>query len=481
MYYKKIAKYLSWSRLKSHPAEYFLYVAVIMGMGFIVFTPPFQGWDESEHFLRTYQISEFSIYAEPVNAPNASGLMQGSTKGYGGVLPASLQEVSQKLRYNIRPDDRSYDYGVQSEMASVDLEPDRTKDIRFDNTTIYSPVPYLGGVIGIKIGKIFNQGPVVLLYLTRLFHLSIWIGLIYLSIRIIPVGKMAVMLIALSPVSVFIASTLSPDAIALGLLGVLLALVLKVRIEKISLDGRWLVFLGVILTALLLVKNIYLPVLLLLLLVPKKSLTSRVRAMLFFGPLIVFLAWNISVAHMTSTIPNYFNTLEHVNSKDQIFFIIQHPLAFVKLLAINIFGSASIALPSTYSGVIVDNIVPNWIVVGWTVLLAFALFVKEKSSRVVTRLSKATALVSAIVLAGITLLTILSLYVGWSPVASRVVYGVQGRYFIAASLLLIPIAIFSPIKVDPAEDTLKKVIYIALPLFLTAVIGVLAYRYIYGG
>jgi uncharacterized membrane protein len=481
MDYKKIVRYLSWSRLKNNPAEFFLYVALLAGIGFIIVTPPFQGWDESEHFLRIYQISNLGLYPEAVDAPNASGKIQGSTKGYGGELPASLQEVSQDLRYNIRPDDRSYNYTVQSEAAREELDSDRTKDIRFDNTAIYSPVPYAAGAIGAALGRVFDQGPVVLLYLARLFHLAFWIGLLYAALKMIPVGKLAFLIIILSPVSVFIAATLSPDAVAVGLLGLILALILKIRAKNMKIDIKQGVLLGVLVSALLLVKNIYLPVLLLLLLIPKKLLAPKMRAALFMVPIVLFTVWNVSVMHMTSTIPNYFNTTEHVNSGDQLSFILHHPLAFLKLLAINTFGSASIALPSTYNGLIIDNTVPHWITVGWTGILVLALFAKEKTKDFLKGRSKSILIILSTVLVGIIVLTIVSLYIGWTPVASSIVYGVQGRYFIAASLLLIPIAYLSPIKVDPAKDVLKKVIYMALPLFLVVTIGVLAHRYIFGG
>lgn len=461
--------------------EYFLLIGAVIGLGFITVTPPFQGWDESEHYFRGYQVSDLNIKADPVSAPNASGLYQGSSQGFGGSLPSSVAEASHVLRFGIEASDGTF---REEALESVDhnLNAGDRKDVRFDNTAIYSPVGYIGSAIGIGLSKLFDTSPVASLYIARFFHLLVWLGLSYVALRLMPIGRNALFVFMLNPVLLFTASTLSPDAIAAGFMALALALVLKLRTMNQAASHKLVLPLALSIIGLLLIKNIYLPVVALLLMIPSTVISKNIKLAIAGLAIVIFFVWNISVAPMTSTIPNYFNVPEHVDAKDQVLFILHHPLAFVNLLIWNILGPLSVLTPGSYSATMSDNAVPNWVVIFWTLALTLTLMTKDTAKRrIITSIqSKRFRYVSAGLLAAVSLLILLSMYLGWSAVASQSIAGVQGRYFIPISFLLIPIIINGVFVITSKKDIHLKLIYGILPLCLLATVYSLHVRYAIG-
>lgn len=192
----------------------FVLFALVFGFFILLFTPPFYGFDESLHFWRAYQISEEHIVSERQNDL------------IGGTLPKSLLSSEQFVYQNFRHPDGKLSF-LNYPSVNIPLDKDVRIFINFPNSALYSPIPYIPQAIGMFIGRVLNQSPLVLMYLGRFFNLAFWIVLVYFSIKTTPVFKNVFFLLALTPIILFQSASLSADAITNGLSILLISLFLK--------------------------------------------------------------------------------------------------------------------------------------------------------------------------------------------------------------------------------------------------------------
>lgn len=184
------------------PEKAFVTIGLIFGILFLLITPPFQVADETAHFFRSYQVSEGQIVAEK------------QKNQVGGPLPQSLVDTWQKVSSGIpnNPEIKQKPADIFS-LLNLPLKSDNKIFGHFPNTSLYSPIPYLPQAAGMMLGKAFGLSPIILLYLGRIFNLLVWLLLGYISIKITPIFQWVFFLLALTPMSLFQAASLSADAV----------------------------------------------------------------------------------------------------------------------------------------------------------------------------------------------------------------------------------------------------------------------------
>ncbi|MDB5160584.1 MAG: hypothetical protein JWO99_847 [Candidatus Saccharibacteria bacterium] len=459
------------------PTAWFLLIGGIIGLLFIIVTPPFKGWDEREHFYRAYQVSELTLRAQPVVAQTVTNLDSSISKGYGGTLPLHLTQMTQTLHLN-EGEKGVYNYSLIVHYFSESPVYAPKQVVRFDNTAIYSPVGYIPQSIGINVAKLFSGSFVSGFYLARLAGLVVWLALLYVAIRIIPIGKKLFLALALNPVSIFLASTLSPDALATGMIAVLIAIAVKLIHENNKASFKTIVLIATLSLAIVLIKNVYIIVPLIILAVPRQYLGYKIKATIILVSVVVCLLWNVSIVHVTETIPSYFNVTEVIDSHQQIGLAIHNPLSFVSTMLLNIFGTNSIVINHTYAGIFDRNPVPDWVVFVWILTTAALIFANNEGLPSFTkhtrrRLTQVFIAVSAVLVLAI----IASLYIGWTPVGSKTIIGVQGRYFIPITFLLaVPLLLYAKPVITKIR-TQRVLLYIVLPIGLFTTVLTILIRY----
>lgn len=123
-------------------------------------------------------------------------------------------------------------------------------------------------------GKFFNLPPLVLMYLARLANLIIWLLLAYLAIRITPAYKWVLLTLALVPMAVFEAASVSADGLTIVLSFLMIVYILKLARGKdnfVKTDFFVLVILGLLIA---LAKSIYILLFFLFLLIPVNKFKS---------------------------------------------------------------------------------------------------------------------------------------------------------------------------------------------------------------
>jgi uncharacterized membrane protein len=241
------------------PEWFFSITALTVGLFMALATPPFQAPDEYAHFFRAFQLSEGRILAER------------SGNEVGGNLPVSVIKAPDpfdplRFRPFLKVDTR-----IVAQLRNEQFAIEPRAWIDFMHTALYSPVPYVPAVTGIWTAKLMGASALDMMYASRLLTLLCWIVLVFSAIRLTPVFKWVSVLIGLLPMNVFLAASLSADAMTNGFAMLFTALILKSAIAgERTLDmreGAWILFISVILA---MTKQTYLMLAALALIIPSE-------------------------------------------------------------------------------------------------------------------------------------------------------------------------------------------------------------------
>ena len=194
-------------------------VLLLFGIPMIVLIPPGAGYDEEDHLVRVWELSAFSFLPGQMSPQEMKYPMlyrdfayrqQGST----GILDAEFWQ-----RYRRAP---FYQYGfVRREI---------------NTKSVYSPPLLLPQALTLRIlGRVLDLPALPVFYACRFASLLSYLLLVWLAIRLIPFGKWILLVLAVTPMALFQAATISPDAISNGIGFLFIAGCLKTtRFEKIG-------------------------------------------------------------------------------------------------------------------------------------------------------------------------------------------------------------------------------------------------------
>ncbi len=450
--------------MKIRPETYFIFTGALFGLAFIIITPPFESPDETVHFYRAYQVSE----GQPK--------VQVKKEGVGGFLPSSLGKtvdittMDQSIKFNPIV---KYDIARTRQALAIKERPDKKIFYDFSSTTYYSPISYIPQAIGILIGRLLHLAPILLMYLGRLSNLAVWIFLVALSIKLVPAKKWAFVFIGLLPMALFIASSLSADVITVGMTALVMALILKYKDRGQPLSNNEQLILLVILTALVLSKQLMFVLLPLVLLIPSGLFSLRKgrlrQLLLMLLPMIIYVWWT-TMAYKIKIAPGIFHSVP----SEQISFIIHHPLSYAGVLWNTYFFTGGDSIVGSFIGTFgwVDTPLSElWVIVGYLGLL-FVLTAGAPLKRLLNK-KEALLLAAVVVIYWLTITT--AMYVFYDPVKYGVVVGLQGRYFLPAAILLIPLLARGRVKIS---DTSYRTIAMSIPILLLSVsVITIIYRY----
>lgn len=408
-----------------YPENVFICLGIIFGLLFLLVTPPFQAGDEPEHFFRAFQVSELGIVAQRVDEKPHPKV--------GGDLPQSLAEVAGRLTDHIpfHPERKQKPGEILSSFR-IPLSPENRTFMEFANTALYSPIAYLPQALGIATGRVLRLPPIALLYTGRIFNLFIWILLVYMSIKTTPF-KWIFFLLALTPMSLFQASSLSADGFTNGLSFLLIAMFLNYSLGK-DTPMKFMDLLAIFFFTLLLSlsKHVYFLIMCLFLLIPLKRIGTRRRYIVVFVFLCLLNIMALALWYSVSAslyIPFPGRVLEGavISPKEQMSFILDHPVYYLK--AILRTCKLGRELVQQFIGCLgwLDTPLPEWLIWSyWSVLMLVALidnkaqpFIKYKEKMLLgATWGSIAALIST------------AMYLTWTSLGGGIIDGLQGRYFI---------------------------------------------------
>lgn len=408
-------RYLSLDRLR--PEVAFACIAGAFGLAIVFLTPPLQVPDEPGHWYRIYRLSQGHVVDVRPTGPDAFS--------YGGPVPASLVDCAEafapiagRLSVRVAP-------GAIAAEFRRPLRAEVTRSPEFQASTLYSPIPYAPAALATFVGRTLALPPVALLYLGRLATLAAYVALCFCAIRTTPIGKWPAALMLTSPMSLFLAASLSADAMTIALTSLATATALSqcVRPRETTAGAARL---GGAMLAAALCKSAYAPVVLMTLATPTRRWQTWVR------PLVICAVAAAAVAGWSAlTHPNGIR-LRGDAPADQMAWVIAHPATYARIVVRTVAANLT-RWPYTAIGTLGWMEVPlnPWFVrVFHLTFLGLAVFFGEPVVvRLRTRVLGAAALLSA------AFLVLLANYLVWNKIGATFLEGIQGRYFLPLALL----------------------------------------------
>lgn len=402
-------------------AFFFLAASLVSGLVHMVVTPPFQAPDEAAHFFRAWRVGEGRLDVRP-----------GHDRAWID-MPSGLLRAGEEL-YAAPPfrAERRIWWAELRRAARVPIGTTRER-VYVPNTLQYTFVPYVPQALGIAIARAGGASAIGELYAARLANLVVASLLIASAIARLPAYRWLTAAIALTPMAVALRASVSADALALAAACLLVATIANEAWGVEALRRRDLVALVAAAALLCATKAAYVPLLALVLLVPRARWRSRLTrpwAWASAGALIVaaVTVWALATARAVPAL----RVDAAVDPPRQVAHALAHPLSFVGLVV----RDYALHAPR-YAAQLVGKLgwldVPLPLVfIGGYLLLLAALVLLDGSREVEVRAWQRW-LVGGSAAACLVLVSA-SQYALWTPLGATSVEGVQGRH-------LLPVAV----------------------------------------
>lgn len=419
-------------RLTFVPEKIYVVLALVFGLSMVFITPPFQVPDEFNHFFRAFQVSEGTL----VSTKKDNRL--------GGILPKSLpMTMSPYHAIPFHPENKQHTKNIIN-FLNLPLNTEDRVFVDFPNTALYSPIPYIPQSLGIIVGKSLQASPLILVYLGRLANLFLWIILISVAIKITPIYKWLFMILALTPMSLFQASSLSADCFTNAVAFLTISMFLYYAFDNAKIINNTDLYKLLMVTLLLaLSKNVYILIIVLYLLIPKEKIGSTKKYYLLFILLILFnglalAGWSMVIQHLYIPYDSY-NTLtrdgqpliQGVFPDKQFKFILSHFDWYFSVIGKS-FWSQRDFIVDTFIGRLgwLDTPMPQmYLSLTKVLFLFFAFFEIDKT----VAINLKNRLVLCLCFFGTIFIISTYVYMSWTPVGNGLISSIQGRYFIAVS------------------------------------------------
>ncbi|MGN2634821.1 DUF2142 domain-containing protein [Nocardia takedensis] len=203
----------------------FVVLAGVFGAVFSVVTPPFWGHDEITQFGRAYQVAHGGVLPQRIHDDRGVA--------YGGDVPVSVTEL---MGYALRdyttnpsePDPMVADPADYDRFKGAAVS-DQVEPVWFTNTAAYSPIPYIPAALGIRIAEATGLEVGGLVLLTRLAGLLAYLAVVGFGLWALRAHRMqwVAFTVAVLPIAVFQAGTVTADTLTNALAIMVSALLVK--------------------------------------------------------------------------------------------------------------------------------------------------------------------------------------------------------------------------------------------------------------
>lgn len=450
----------------------FLITVPMICILFMISMPTFKNHDEYYHWIRAYETS-MGIPVTPIE----NGI-QGST------LHSSIARI-------MKTDWTTTTYADVKEALKEEIDDEDKSIIDSSTAAVYSCIQYVPQAVGVFISRIFTDKTLLMAYAGRITNMIFAITVLYFAIKLMPFGKKIFLVLAYIPILIEGFSSLSPDAMTISLSFLYIAYILYVSFnEKIKrIDLKRKIILTVLSILIALCKIVYLPLVLLLFLIPKEKFSTEVKEskskeikkqkehvlldkqnkkkllnVILIGGIAVVL--NLLWLMFTS---RYLANFREGDSRYQVMSVLTNPVKYVAQLVytINLNGvdylTGMLGEGLGWGELIrLKSLVPLTL----AVLIIIEIVTDNSMRNKFKNYQKAIILLTFLIICA---LIFTSLYVQWTTIGSTSILGVQGRYFIPIlPLIILSIGDIIKIKSCYKSENISKVITIT-GLFLSII------------
>lgn len=453
----------------------YIAIALFFGFIFICLIPP--GWnpDETQHYKRAQQVAHGDMIPQEFVGQNE--LMY-----TGGTLPEDVVWFVESYKIG----DALYDPSIRLNFpmwnnegvvrgGSLGSDP---ITVPFSGSARYSPLVYAPQSASLWLTNTLGLPLLIGFFMAKIVGLLFQVTAIAYSIRLAPKGKWIFFVLGLLPVTVIQSSALSADIVTTSVSFVFIALVLKLALSRKTISNKNILVLAGLVAALGLVKPAYLPLALILLLIPIYHKTFRhwKNLLKLAIPMVIAVIPGIIWLSATSFIEDHYSHGVYPELQKQ--FVIENPLSFLHAFFNTYLTDAQPKLYRTLLGNFVWDTAPMPFIFMVITAIVIALSPLLTSSREITR--KLTPLAKSTMLATALLLIVAisgALYLYYTPPEQNSILGIQSRYFIPfLPLILLPMMANIPYKYQAGLK--KAVVSLLLICLVVAIIVILNRIYI---
>lgn len=420
---------------------------------------PLSAPDEIAHFMNSYRMSSVLLFDEPVDEEGyikireADDFIQNIYQASGDEERISIGKLLDEEAYELLHNEWKKGF-----FAPADARQMISSVYRPIETT---PLAHIPQAAGIAAARLFGFSGVALLYIGRFANLLFFSGACFWAMRLLPFGKPVLLGVALLPMTLHQAASYSYDVFVTALYFLFAAYCLRLAFTERQVKKRDIAFLAAAIAALGPCKFVYAAVLGFALLIPVRKFGGKknwaLAAAAVFG---AYAAAMVLVnAGMLSETFGFggradfasdgelemvvgsdagADTLSDTNFIDwagepgyEAGYFLHNPGALVRIFYESLAHQGDewfLGIMGSQLGILDPVLsVPFIVIFAMAVCLAMLSVRKAGEALYLTGIQKAWILfVSAATVGGV----MLSMLLAWTPVSSKVIEGVQGRYFL---------------------------------------------------
>lgn len=398
----------------------FVIVGLLIGCSYLFVMTPLSIPDEQYHYQSSYIVSNQLLFVKNKNC---------AVKEHIDYSKLKVHENSEDAYTRMSND---LILGNDSYKKEEKIDENYSKDY---------PIQYIPQAIGISIARLLHMNFGGVFYLGRFTNLLFFIICVYFAIKTIPVFKEVMFCTAILPMSIHQAASFSSDSFINGLAFLLISVLVFLIIEKEPINRRTVISSIIISMLLSPAKIIYVLITFLAIVIPTEKFKSVKKKVLFIISIIGFGFLAIAIVKYNAIIDI---SSAHINQETWagarcyvINDVIEDPINTVKiyLKTIKHYGIwyFETMLGSTLSGLTIK--LPSWIV--YVLIFTFTLVSLDNGKEKYVFRNKDKMLM-ILIIASSFCAVLTAMFLGWTPIFSDIILGVQGRYF----LPLLPIISF---------------------------------------
>ncbi len=406
-------------------------IIMLFGLLCVFLSPLNSVSDEGEHFMRSEITSHGDFFPQYITNGSRTGFM-------------SIESLAHM------PMDKTFFKTTDWNNQPINKTP-RVVNSAFEQNPFYA---YLAQAIGIDIAKLLNLNQISMLWLGRFFNLVMYAVFAYIAIRETPILKIPIAVVATFPLAIIQAASFSSDGFIFGFSFIVLAYLLKMYSAKDKSLTKKEIGIYTILVIILSLSKVTLGALaLLILIVPKSNFKNPndryfgiLSIIIVAGILLVWTKFYAVDCISHSWRANLFRE-KHVNSTEQLHYILSSPQSIVTFLHIGNQIPVQIdALSKLYTNY--DNF-KLFSFVYSIFFVIFSLFYPIKD-----KIEKNTRIINALTVLIIIFGTYFVQFLTWAPVGSKnlVDAGVVPRYFLPIFILIPLIINYKNFKIKDSDS-----------------------------
>lgn len=441
----------------------FVMAAAGFGILYLFVLPPLSAPDEVSHYISAYKLSNQMLGK---TATEEHGLVyireedQWIEDIYGelSVDGASVEDGA------VQPDvlgqtltEETYRLIHEKGWLGGEADGNSNENVISNQWTVRTtPLAYVPQALGMTLVRLFGAGSISLLFMGRLMNLAFYVAVTYLAMKRLPFGKEVLFGVALLPMTLHLTGSMSYDTVILGLTFYFTAVCLDLAYEKEQVRVRDSLTLAAVIFVLGPCKMVYAAVMGLCLLIPVRKFGGWKRYLT--AAAVVLAAFVVSMVLVNSqTIVTYATETEtYVSWAEEAGYSFAQLLGNPKLV-LRLFYNTLVWQAEHYHMTMIGAWLGNvdvvlevpYLTVCWFTISLLLLTLRKPGEMIQIRGGQRIWV--WVTCFGCAAAILFSMLLAWTPVSSRIITGVQGRYF----LPILPVFLMS-IKQDFAVLTRNR-------------------------